>query len=169
MKIILLTHQREQQKKTGTGKLVKQILQENCDIIEWHRKQPNDTLTTLNPSKTALVYPIMETAKWPIIPLPEESIPQIEHFIILDGTWQEAQKMYNRSPYLHALPHYALSNQKKSEYTLRRNQKSIGLCTAEVAIEILKLNAQTPLSDRLQDAFTSFNTSEKSNLSKNSI
>ncbi|MFT2110053.1 DTW domain-containing protein [Marinomonas sp. 2405UD68-3] len=169
MKIILLTHQREQYKSTGTGQLVKQVLQESCDVIEWHRKQPNDTLTSIDHLRTALVYPIMETAKWPIKTLPEESIQQIEHFIILDGTWQEAQKIYNRSPYLHSLYHYALSNQKKSEYLLRRNQKSIGLCTAEVAIEILQLKAQNTLSDRLRDAFALFNAPRKPNSSQNSI
>ncbi len=158
MQITLLTHQRERQKSTGTGKLVKQALKEKCNIIEWHRKHPDSSLTSLDHSKTALVYPIPETATWPIKSLPEDIIPHIEHFIILDGTWQEAQKIYNRSPYLHSLFHYALSTQKKSAYKLRRNQRATGLCTAEVAMEILAVKGEDCFLKDLQRTFKIFNT-----------
>ncbi|QSA20154.1 DTW domain-containing protein, partial [Vibrio furnissii] len=36
------------------------------------------------------------------------------HFILLDGTWQEAKKMERKSPWLKDLPRVALSPQQLS-------------------------------------------------------
>ncbi len=157
MQITLLTHSRELVKTTGTGPIVKKVLSDKCHIIEWQRKIPDKIFASLDPLKTALVYPIKETAKWPISELTDAQLPNIEHFVILDGTWQEAQKMYHRSPYLHGLPHYAIRSQHRSEYQLRRNQKSVGLCTAEVVIEILRSKKCTELASLLHQRFTAFN------------
>ncbi|MCZ2720592.1 DTW domain-containing protein [Marinomonas sp. 15G1-11] len=158
MRITLLTHLRELNKCTATGPLVKQVLSTHCNIIEWRRKEPNKELMSLDPSTTALVFPVIETATWPISRLTETELPGIHHFIILDGTWQEAQKMYHKSPYLHSLPHYELNTEYQSEYRLRRNQKAVGLCTAEVAIEILKRKGLNKESGALYQRFTHFNT-----------
>lgn len=156
MRFILLTHSRELNKKTATGPLVKQALESQCDIIEWSRTTPDYRLTTeLDTSKTLLIYPDPNSPE--LIIKDAKSLIEFDTFIILDGTWQEAKKIYNRSPYLHALVHYPLEVNYQSSYQLRRNQKSIGLCTAEVAIELLKQKSELARAKQLEDLYNKFN------------
>lgn len=163
MHFILLTHARELAKKSATGPLIKQILPDQCDIIEWSRTSADDRLTlTLDKKRTLLIYPEAKTDSQEIEDT--ETLDQFDTFIILDGTWQEARKIYNRSPYLHSLAHYSLKVDYSSRYKLRRNQKSIGLCTAEVAIELLTQKQHISDANALNMAFTNFNQGLKSNL-----
>lgn len=60
-------------------------------------------------------------------------------FIILDGTWAEARKMFGRSPYLDSLPVLSLLADRKSEYKLRRSRRGDHFCTSEVAALCLAL------------------------------
>lgn len=60
-------------------------------------------------------------------------------FILLDGTWAEARKMFSRSPYLAALPVLSLQPEGKSEYKLRRSRRDDHFCTSEVAALCLAL------------------------------
>lgn len=54
-------------------------------------------------------------------------------FILLDGTWAEARKMFGRSPYLDALPVLSLAPDRASQYQLRNSGRDDHLCTSEVA------------------------------------
>ncbi len=85
-----------------------------------------------------------------------DDISQIENFIILDGTWQEAGKIYNKSPYLKEMRTFTLKSKNKSVYNLRRNQKDGGLCTAECVIELLKMKGDIKSSEKLDRALLEF-------------
>ena len=82
--------------------------------------------------------------------------PTINHYIIIDGTWQEAQKIYNKSPYLKNLPTVRVEASQKSVYTLRRNQKENGLCTAECVIETLRARGHEQSANDLQSNLAEF-------------
>jgi len=132
--IYLLTHPREQLRKNNTGVLAADILTSHCRIITWQRTAPDLTLLDdIKHQSMALIYPCEDGIEL-------DSEHRFDALIILDGTWQEAQKMYNQSPYLHSLPKIKIHTSQTSIYTLRRNQKQHGLCTAECVIEILKSN-----------------------------
>jgi len=60
-------------------------------------------------------------------------------FILLDGTWAEARKMFRKSPYLDALPVLSLHPEQRSRYQLRRSWHTHHLCTSEVAALCLAL------------------------------
>ena len=60
-------------------------------------------------------------------------------FILLDGTWAEARKMFGRSPYLDRLPVLSLQPDRMSVYQLRRSRRGDHLCTSEVAALCLAL------------------------------
>lgn len=78
-------------------------------------------------------------------------------FILLDGTWTEARKMFRKSPYLNELPVLSLTPAQFSRYQLRRSNNEAHLCTAEVAALCLELAdeklAATALNSWL-DVFT---------------
>lgn len=147
MKIFLLTHQRERSKKTNTGSLVVDVLGEKAQVVLWDRVTPDpELLRAIGEGSIALLYPSADSQF-----VSEGS--NFESYIIIDGTWQEAQKIYNQSPYLKGLPAVKLSVNKASAYNLRRNQREGCLCTAECAIEILKIRGFSMLATDLQSNF----------------
>ena len=60
-------------------------------------------------------------------------------FILLDGTWAEARKMFGRSPCLDHLPVLSLQPGEASRYVLRRSRRDDHFCTSEVAALCLHL------------------------------
>jgi DTW domain-containing protein YfiP len=54
-------------------------------------------------------------------------------FVLLDGTWAEARKMFRRSPCLDHLPVLSLQAEQISQYKLRRSYRDDHFCTSEVA------------------------------------
>ena len=73
-------------------------------------------------------------------------------FVLLDATWQEARKMFRKSPYLDALPVLSLAPEQVSRYVLRRSQRGDHFCTAEVAALCLEL-AGEPHAAHTLDAY----------------
>ncbi|MEH6444853.1 MAG: tRNA-uridine aminocarboxypropyltransferase [Oceanospirillaceae bacterium] len=149
MKIYLLTHQRELAKESNTGQLVKQLLQDQAEIIIWQRTQPHpQLLQAIENQSTALIYPIAGSTEM-------TSSTTFDNYILLDGTWQEARKMYNKSTYLQALPKVKLVSDQASVYNLRRNQLVDGLCTAECVIAMLSFHQQMA-AENLQQRLLEF-------------
>jgi DTW domain-containing protein len=73
-------------------------------------------------------------------------------FILLDGTWAEARKMFGRSPCLNHLPVLSLQPQQMSQYQLRRSRRDDHFCTSEVAAMCLGL-AGEDLAERTLVAY----------------
>lgn len=152
MNIHLLTHPRELERKTNTGVLATKLLGENCRVFIWDRVSPDtELLHKLKHESVALVYPSEDS-------VPMQEAVSFDSFIIIDATWQEAQKMYNHSPYLKDLIKVQLSREEASIYTLRRNQKQAGLCTAECVLEILKSTGDEQQAKALEASLTHFIT-----------
>lgn len=148
--IILLTHQRELKKKTNTGSLVVDALGDHVKLITWERANPScELLGSIAQGSIALLYPVGDSK---II----SPIDAHQSYIIIDGTWQEAQKIYNRSSYLHNLPTVKIQPSGPSAYNLRRNQRPGCLCTAECVIEVLRHNGCDGEASDLQSRLTGF-------------
>ncbi len=66
-------------------------------------------------------------------------------FILLDGSWREAKKMFRKSPYLNNLPVLSINPQLLinsdyvSKYQIRNSSKDNQLATAEVAAQVLAI------------------------------
>lgn len=128
-KIILCCHNKEWQRNDNTGQWA---VLSSTDIkrYRWHRKpeliQPALDLEQLSSTLGHfLLFPSEDSQ--PISQLRQK----ITHLWVIDGTWQEAKKMLNQSPWLQALPKISITS-ATSQFVLRRNQQ--GLSTME-AIE----------------------------------
>ncbi len=77
-------------------------------------------------------------------------------FILLDGTWDEARKMFRKSPYLQNFPVLSLQPEQLSHYKLRRAQSEAHLCTAEVGALCLDLAHDTQAARALNAYFEVF-------------
>lgn len=150
MTIYLLTHQREVHRKTNTGVLVADVLKQNAEVVLWERTAPDQKLLeAIEGGNIALLFPSDESTSvtGPVA---------FENFIILDGTWQEARKIYNQSPYLHKIPKLTIVAEKPSVYDLRRNQTNEGVCTAEVVVKLFKDQGKIDLSQAIENRLIDF-------------
>ena len=127
--------------------MVVDVLGEKAQLVVWDRVAPDpELLRTIDEGSVALLYPSADSQL-------VSATAGYKNYIIIDGTWQQAQKIYNRSPYLKALPAVKIPVNKPSAYHLRRNQRAGCLCTAECAIEILKVSGFSMLANDLQSMF----------------
>lgn len=91
-------------------------------------------------------------------------------FVLLDGTWSEARKMFRKSPYLDRLPVLSLHPDQVSGYRLRRSSHEHHFCTSEVAALCLALAGEDRAADTLAawlDVFSAHYLSVKRNLPLN--
>jgi DTW domain-containing protein YfiP len=185
MKIYLLTHSREPTRGTNTGQLVTLVLGERARVIIWDRVNPDpDLLHLIESQSVSLLFPepsvnVMDATGTAtannVLKTPDafpEALPMTSNqsrsnkamsnqarpsgYIILDATWQEARKMYNRSPYLHSLVKCQFTPARPSSYVMRRNQLAEGLCTAECVSELLRLHNEPELAQTLDLALSEF-------------
>ena len=152
MKIYLLTHEQEPGKATNTGSIALDYAKTVVEKIVWQRTSPDKTLVKLiSNNKALLLYPKEDK--------PTGSIADFENLIIIDSTWQQARKIYNKSQYLKQIPQANIRSDTGSKFLLRRNQIDGGLCTIECVIEALKIKGEIELAETLDVAFEKFNQS----------
>lgn len=150
MKITLLTHFKEIDKPSNTGKLVLDVLGDAAEQIRWDRLNPPAGLVSeIEAGGVALVYPGASDES-------SDDLDGITQFILIDGTWHEARKIHQRSPYLREVRRVCLKPDGISQYNLRKNQKEACLCTAECVIAILRSKGDLELAERLQKRFLAF-------------
>lgn len=151
MKIFLLTHERELLRATNTSVLATKVAPEIVERIVWARNTPDPyLLDEINNKNTVLLYPVDDAEA--------VSIDSFENIILLDATWQEARKIFNKSPYLKSLPKAQIKPQTVSLYQLRRNQPDGGLCTVECVMEILRARNHINIAEQLEKEFSDFNS-----------
>ena len=159
---LLLMYHGEMLKPSNTGRLIADLFPENY-AFEWTR-------THFDPALLAL---LARDDYAPIVVFPhqyaEESrcihslqaIPSLAPdgkkplFIMLDGTWREAKKMF-KSAYLADLPVLGIQPTGISRYHLREAYHRHQLCTVEVAIELLSLADELHNAEQLGQYFATF-------------
>ncbi len=168
--LVLLTHATEFDRPTNTGRLVQaaaDVLAPDANdwqvrTVLWQRKVPDaillQRLTDAGPQPYVLLYPSPQAC---LIDVDCPSAPRGNEmpagFILLDATWQQAQKMYNQSPYLHPLVKWQLQSGQPSQYLLRRNQRQQGWCTAELVSMLWRHLGASAAAGQLAQDFQAFN------------
>ncbi|NRA72268.1 MAG: DTW domain-containing protein [Gammaproteobacteria bacterium] len=131
-------------KPSNTGRLIADLIDDTHAFI-WQR-------TEIDPQLIALIN---DPQYQPFVVFPQEfaqeatqvhnEVPPIAQgkrplFILLDGTWREAKKIYRKSLYLQALPILSIQLNDDSPDQRYRVRKAIAdgqLATAEVAAQVL--------------------------------
>jgi DTW domain-containing protein YfiP len=158
--ISLCCHSKEWQRNDNTGQWAV-LSSEHIQRIRWHRKHelisPSRSTMTFEPEPGHyLLFPsddaediqqLFQKAAQATDQAATKMLSQpITQLWVIDGTWQEAQKMLRQSPWLKALPKVHIQSTEgevlNSYFKLRRNQQ--GLCTLE-AIEAA-IAYQAPLA-----------------------
>ncbi len=150
MNFTLLTHFKEFDKRSNTGRLVVDVLGGAAEQVRWDRMNPPARLLEeIDTGGVALIYPGAEYEN-------DGDLSGITRCVLIDGTWHEARKIHQRSPYLQSIRRIGLKIDEKSLYNLRKNQKDFGLCTAECVIRVLRLSGDTALAEQLHERFLAF-------------
>lgn len=153
--VVLVYHPDEMDKPSNTGHVIQRSLPEHTNELIWHRHTITEQVATLSTDyETVLLYPSDEA-----VPLeqyckargPEEKPIRL---VVIDGTWQQAQKIMLQSPALKALQNVKLVKLPKSQYELRKNQKPMGLCTLESVAVALSEMGFSEIRDHLMKAFS---------------
>lgn len=159
--VLLLMYTGECYKPSNTGRLIADVAAESYAFV-WDRTQPDPALLQL----------LQREDLAPVVVFPHEyastercisTIPQELQagskkplFIMLDGTWREAKKMFSKSPYLDVFPVLGINPAVASGYKLREAAHLHQLCTAEVGIEVLKLAGDEQAATDLKQYFLLF-------------
>lgn len=157
-KILILSTERELYRPSNTARLLKLTNPESTELILWERTNPSKKLLEYINSKEYEIYILFPTENDEALEITFEhkSSEKTPVFIILDGTWKEASKMFRKSEYLMKLPRISLNPLHKSEYTLRKGASEGELCTIEAAIEVLKLNCEFENAKAIKGVFNLF-------------
>jgi DTW domain-containing protein YfiP len=163
--ICLLMADTEPLKPSNTGWLVADVVQSTF-AFGWARTATDAGLVALlaDPQWQPLVVFPQEYAapervvqQWSPVPGPGSAPQRRPLFILLDGTWAEARKMFRKTPLLDALPVLHLQPDQISAYRLRRSRRDDHFCTSEVAALCLHLAGEhraAAVLDAWLDVFT---------------
>jgi DTW domain-containing protein len=164
--VCLLMGDIEPLKPSNTGWLIADVVDDTF-AFAWSRTSVDPALLALlaDPQwQPYVVFPgefvAEERVTQTLLPHDAQATPPARKrplFILLDGTWAEARKMFRKSPYLDALPVLSLQPAQASRYLLRRSKRNDHFCTAEVGAMCLALSGQPHLAQTLDaylDVFT---------------
>ena len=170
-KFWILSSEREFYRPSNTARLLKLINREATEVFLWERtKSPKPLIESINSDKytTFVLFPTEneELKKREVEFEPTDKIPA---FIIIDGTWKEARKIFRKSEFLKDLPIVSIQSNKASNYDLRRGGAKGNLCTIEAAIEILKMNGEFETSQSIEDYYKLFLKSYKAGVSGHKV
>lgn len=156
----LLMHDVEPMKPSNTGWLIADVI-DDTTAFAWSRTEVDPDLLTLLADPQWQPYIVFPGE----FVVPERVVSQVSVeegrrplFILLDGTWSEARKMFRKSPYLEHLPVLSLAPEQLSRYKLRRSKRDDHFCTAEVAALCLELAGDQAASEVLDAYLDVFST-----------
>lgn len=154
----LMMYDTEPMKPSNTGRLIADVLPDTL-AFGWSRTAPPAQLLALLDSEAyqpLVVFPAAyaQTGR-PVVSEPDANgKPPL--FIMLDGTWPEARKMFRKSPWLDRFAVISVSLEHLSTYRLREAHESHQYCTAEVATALLGLAGDDAAAQGLHAHFTLF-------------
>lgn len=137
---ILLFHRDEIHKPTNSGRLIADLFPNDTHAFIWDRKSPETALLDLLEEKKghcSILFPDTATAQEQnrqtrTTPLNKTPDNKKHTFIVLDGTWKQASKMFHQSDWLKAIPHLEISSEAQRAFLVRHSTHDMQFGTAEV-------------------------------------
>ena len=163
---LLLMHDIEVLKPSNTGKLIADVVP-NTYAHLWQRNKYPDALKSIieqDEYQPVLVFPkeyALDTQ--PILDNKKLAVSGKKYlFILIDGSWREAKRVYRKSDYLHNIPILSIDPQAllaegyQSKYQIRKASKDHQLATAEVAAQVFALAGDNDTAEILTAWFEAY-------------
>ncbi|TCS42403.1 tRNA-uridine aminocarboxypropyltransferase [Reinekea marinisedimentorum] len=140
---LLLFYDDEVLKPSNSGKLIADLIPDTYAFI-WQRTEVNPQVLTLLQQEQwypVLVFPAEYALAEREVFEDELKVPEHKRplFILFDGTWREAKKMFRKSPYLDQFPVLSITPEALSKFQIRKSSRGHQLATAEVAASVLSV------------------------------
>lgn len=167
----ILSSEREVYRPSNTARILKLINPNSTELFLWERtKGPERLISNINNEKytTYVLFPT-ENEELENRKVTFERTDKIPAFIIIDGTWKEARRIYNKCEFLRGLPIISLEPNFASNYDLRRGAAEGNLCTIEAVIEVLKMSGEIAISRAIEDYYNLFLISYKAGVSGHKV
>ena len=152
---LVLQHPNEWRKYYSTAKLVKQSIN-NSTLLRGVLFDELILMQAIGTRRPYMLYPGLTSHDCEEVALSTEDV-----VLVLDGTWDEAQKIVFRNSVLHSIPRVSFRKSLTSNYRIRRPPKQGYLSTVESVAHFLTLNAVTSGKSHMiptyQGLFEAFN------------
>ena len=145
-RILILQHPNEAKRRIRTALMAELgISRSQCKILKGRKFKADLKVfeeesfeQVLSRDSTFVLYPGEDAVNVVTIPNLEDLKTPLT-FVILDGTWDEAKKIFNWNPLLKTARKASLSIQSKSEYVVRTQPADFCLSTLETAAHTLAI------------------------------
>jgi DTW domain-containing protein YfiP len=130
--VVVVRHEREGWKSTGTARVALQALQRSRLIDFGEDGAGTEVALQALTGGAALLFP--ETG---MEPAPLKQAPS--RLIVLDGTWRQTRRMLKKLPSLAAVPRLVLPEKDSAPLRLRESADPLGRSTLEAIADALEL------------------------------
>ena len=146
---LILRHVWESERPSNTGRLAA-LAMPNAQIIQCG----GGDRIGLAPLDETLLRMANTWLLWPDGTGAQPGLPSPERIVVLDATWQQARRLYSRTPALQAMPRLVLPFPDKSRKRLRDPHRADGMSTIEAiaaAVAVLEGKEVAEPLERLYD------------------
>lgn len=165
IEFILLFHRDEIHKPTNSGRLIADLYPNDTQAYLWSRTEPQQALLDHIKSKQGnctILFPNTETAqaqkRQTRSTAPSSNKGDEKHtFIILDGTWKQASKMFHQSEWLKDIPHFEINSEAQRSFLVRHSSHQMQFATAEVTAMLFDALGHREHSQQLLSYYQAFN------------
>ena len=133
--ILVMQHPHEWRKYYSSTKLVFRAIK-NSRYVRGVVFDESQIAHATRGQRVHLLYPSTDARDCEAVPLTTD-----DTVIVIDGTWDEAQKILFRNPFLRSFPALSFSRPLRSQYRIRKQPKAHCLSTLESVGHLLMLNA----------------------------
>ncbi|QSX32010.1 DTW domain-containing protein [Shewanella avicenniae] len=160
----LVMYDSEVLKPSNSGRLIADLIPDTHAFL-WSRTEPSAELLALladSRYQAYLVFPGEYALEQRVVEDFSSELPQLAAsgktplFILLDGCWREAVKMFRKSPYLQQLPMLSFRSEALANYRLRKGKRDFQMGTAEVASLVLEAWGEADNAAALDSWFNLF-------------
>ncbi len=145
IEVVIVRHIKEDWLTSNTGRLAALILTK-ARIVRYGGEEPFDD-SLLCGDGTWLLYPGPHQT-------PQQSLPR--RFVVLDGTFRQARRMYKKISALRSLPELSLSAPSQQPPRLRNPPRVDGLSTIEAIAAVLGRFESPTIAEQLLAAHAEF-------------
>lgn len=148
-RVLILMHTFEEPLTTNTAKLVNKALINSELRIHGRKDDRLDPVSLHCPgTKSYLLYPSGHATELNAEFVAAQSEPVM--LIVPDANWRQTQKFVRREPALAGIPHVKLPPGPLSEYYLKVQRHSSGVCTLEAVARAIGILESTEAQEKLE-------------------
>lgn len=133
--LLILQHPHERKKYYSTARMVNRAI-ENSHLVRGLLFDESELEPIFSNQKVYLLFPGEGSQDCQQVSLDQDST-----VVVLDGTWSEAGKIFNRNAFLGRLPRLTFTQPFRSNYRIRKQPRDHYLSTLESIGHLLTLSA----------------------------